>query len=44
MLGTQYYDIELNKESFTKEIMAARAAQYGKRIPKEFLEEEDDDE
>jgi RecA/RadA recombinase len=30
--------------SIRKEIMAARAAQYGKRIPKEFLEEEDDDE
>ena len=26
-----------------KEIMAARAAQFGKRIPKEFMEEEDDD-
>ena len=27
-----------------KEIMAARAAQYGKRIPKGFLEEGEDDE
>jgi hypothetical protein len=26
-----------------KEIMAARAAQYGKRIPKDFLEEDDDE-
>ena len=29
--------------SIRKEIMASRAAQYGKRIQKEFLEEEDDE-
>ena len=28
--------------SIRKEIMAARAAQYGKRIPKEFLEDDDE--
>ena len=26
-----------------KEIMVARAAQYGKRVPKGFMEEEDDE-
>ena len=31
-------------QSIRKEIMAQRAQQFGKRIPKEFLEEEDDDE
>lgn len=30
-------------QSIRKEIMAQRAQQFGKRIPKEFLEEEDDD-
>ena len=30
--------------SIRKEIMAARAAQYGKRIPKEFMEDEEDEE
>ena len=29
-------------QSIRKEIMAQRAQQFGKRIPKEFLEEEDD--
>lgn len=28
MLGTQYFDIELNKESFRKEIMAARTVAF----------------
>ena len=31
-------------QSIRKEIMTQRAQQFGKRIPKEFLEEEDDDE
>lgn len=30
-------------QSIRKEIMAQRAQQFGKRVPKEFLEEEDDD-
>ena len=32
MLGTQYYDIELNKESFTKEIMAARTVAFTEEL------------
>lgn len=30
-------------QAIRKELMAQRAAQYGKRIPKDFLEEEDED-
>ena len=32
MLGTQYYDIELNKENFTEEIMAARTVAFTEEL------------
>ena len=32
LLGTQYYDIELNKENFTEEIMAARTVAFTEEL------------